>query len=459
MRSAPSLVLLLTLAACGDDIRDPFAGLSRVSGASPYDCHDDITNDVPGAEVEPSVAVDPTDPAHLIGAWQQDRWVTGAASGLGVAVSRDAGATWTASFPPFSTCGGGDFDRATDPWVTIGPDGTAYMSGLGVDAFTGNRNGILVSRSDDGGDTWGEPFPVLVEDDPDVFNDKESITADPTDATRVYATWDRLTGLLQPTMPIGTGPTMFARATDGVWDAARPIFDPGVDEQTIGNVIVVLPDGTLVDLFVHLTEISSDDPVGELAVIRSIDQGDTWSAPVVISSAGTVGIEAPDGGGFVRTGGTLPSIAVDPDSGALYVVWEDARFASRDAVAFSASLDGGLTWSPPAQINGDPSASAFTPAVAVADGGTIGVTYYDLRADPAAFLATAWLATSTDGGASWDEEPLTEPFDLHLAQIGTIFFLGDYQGLAPSGDGFVPFFAAATTGIGAPIDIFARPRE
>src|SRR5881409_3788718 len=46
------------------------------------------------AEVEPSLAVDPTDPNHLIGAWQQDRWSNGGANGIVSAVSFDGGHTW-----------------------------------------------------------------------------------------------------------------------------------------------------------------------------------------------------------------------------------------------------------------------------------------------------------------------------------------------------------------------------
>ena len=36
----------------------------------------------PDAEVEPYVAVDPTNPRHLIGSVQQDRWNDGGANGL-----------------------------------------------------------------------------------------------------------------------------------------------------------------------------------------------------------------------------------------------------------------------------------------------------------------------------------------------------------------------------------------
>ena len=47
---------------------------------------------------------------------------------------------------------------------------------------------------------------------------------------------------------------MLARSTDGgaTWEGARPIYDPGPRSQTIGNVVAVLPNGTVVDLFTQI---------------------------------------------------------------------------------------------------------------------------------------------------------------------------------------------------------------
>jgi hypothetical protein len=49
----------------------------------------------------------------------------------------------------------------------------------------------------------------------------------------------------------------------------------------------------------------------------------------------------------------IPAIAVNRESGALFVVWEDARFSGglREGIAFSKSTDGGLNWTTPVQIN------------------------------------------------------------------------------------------------------------
>src|SRR5829696_3976433 len=100
----------LALAACGDNLRDPFVGLTRVTGDSPFEdgCTAGQTGiNFRGLEVEPWLAVDPLDAHHLIGVWQQDRWSNGGAAGLATAASFDGGLTWTRSLLPFSRCGGG----------------------------------------------------------------------------------------------------------------------------------------------------------------------------------------------------------------------------------------------------------------------------------------------------------------------------------------------------------------
>src|SRR5260370_36494642 len=75
----------------------------------------------PNSKVEPFLAVDPINPAHLIGVWQQDRWSTTGSNGLITGVSWDGGRTWTRSFAHLSRCAGGSvsngggFGRGRDP--------------------------------------------------------------------------------------------------------------------------------------------------------------------------------------------------------------------------------------------------------------------------------------------------------------------------------------------------------
>jgi len=296
---------------------------------------------------------------------------------------------------------------------------------------------------------------LIADDDPDVFNDKDALSADPRTPGRLYAVWDRLTGLTQPDQPIGTGPTWLARATGGVWEPARPIYDPGIDAQTLGNVVAVLPDGTLVDGFLRIQQASTKTPMFDMAVIRSADGGDTWSAAVSIAPVGAVGVVARDGIPM-RTGAGLPQIAADPTTGTLYIAWESAIAEGGvqiEGIVVARSRDAGVTWDPPVRADGAGGAFAFTPQIAVASDGTVGTTYYDFR-DPAG--ATAWLATSQDAGATWSDERLSDVFALDPARVNNYYFLGDYEGLVARAARFVPLFALAFT-TADPTDIVVRP--
>jgi hypothetical protein len=400
-----------------------------------------------GSEVEPMVARDPLDPNHFIGVWQQDRWSDGGAPANLSGVSFDGGRTWSYARAPFSRCVGGaaangpDYPRVSDPWVTIAPDGAAYQIAIafGGGLFQpGSFGAVLTSRSADGGRTWG-PATTLRSDGSDAFNDKESITADPGDAHYVYATWDRGVGG-------STGPSMtwFARTTDGgaSWEPARQIYDPGGNNSTLNNQIAVLSDGTLVLFFSEFDTVGNATTV-RLRLMRSQDKGASWSDPITIAQSLARGSSVPETGLPIRDGANLGSIAAGRN-GTLVAVWQDARFASgaRDGIAFSRSVDGGLTWSAPVGINAVPAVQAILPTVTIRDDGVIGVTYYDFRnhAPGALSLATDyWLTTSIDG-ASWDEHHVAGPFDFTAAPYAEGLFLGDYQALSFSGSTFLPFY-------------------
>lgn len=428
----------------------------RASGDTPYAPGCSGTPDTgtlyANGEVEPFAAVNPRYPLNLIGVWQQDRWSNGGARGLGTGYSFDGGITWKRVFPPFSRCAGGnadnngDYERATDPWVSFSPNGVAHQMALSFDdAITPGKpaSAMLASRSTDGGRTWSKSI-VLVADTEERFNDKNTMTADPTDSRYVYAVWDRLSFVPGE----GAGPLLFARSTDNGlgWEPTRIVFDPGENAQTIGARIEVLPGGRLVNMFTLIDFVTE---ALSIQVILSDDKGATWSAPVKVADLLTVGITDPETGAPVRDGGILPQLAISR-RGTVTIVWQDARFSggARDGIAASQSDDGGQTWSAPVQINGDPSVPAFIPAVHVRRDGTVGVTYHDFRsntADPATLLTDTWLTRSRDGLA-WRESRVSKPFDLAKAPVARGFFVGDYQGLVSIGPVFIPFFIKSTDG-------------
>src|SRR5436190_15071243 len=129
---------LIAAASAGATV-DPVV---TVSGPSPFaaGCNPDTSGtNYPNAEVEPYLASNPANRQHMIGVWQQDRWSNGGAQGLLTAVSTNAGTSWTRPAPPpFTHCqggnaaNGGDYDRASDPWVTFGPTGSSWQISLSI---------------------------------------------------------------------------------------------------------------------------------------------------------------------------------------------------------------------------------------------------------------------------------------------------------------------------------------
>ena len=417
------------------------------------------------SEVEPYVAVDQRNTQHIVGVWQQDRWSEGGARGLMSAASFDGGKTWIRKPLPFSLCGGGTISNggaypfASDPWVTIGPTGVVYAISLSFGGVVagGTNSAVLASRSLDGGRTWSNPS-TLVLDEGAYYSDKESITADPSDPNLVYAVWDR------GPANVDGAPATFARSTDAgaTWEPAHSIFDPGSSAQTIGNEIVVLPNGTLVDLFTQLNFLPNNNETAEAVIVRSSDHGVTWSGPIKIADLEAVGARDPETGKSVRDGADLPQMAVAPN-GTLFMTWADGRFSNgaRDAIALTRSSDGGTTWSTPVAINADTAAEAFEPSVHVRDDGTVTVTYYDFRNDTsdASTLPTIlWLTHSSDT-IHWTESAVAGPFNLGIAPDARGLFLGDYQGLSSLGNITAPFFVITNSGNTANrTDIFSEPQ-
>jgi hypothetical protein len=452
-------------------------------------------------EVEPWIDVNPVNSANLVAVYQQDRYSNGGSRGTVASVSLDGGATWAeVVVPTATTCTGGPYSRASDPWVSFGPDGTAHVMSLVTDPDppTGGfgDNGMVYSRSIDGGFTWSAPILLATETDPRFLHDKNSITADPNDPNYVYAVWDRIQSNASEVHAgeNGTGlgfkgPILLARSTNGgqTFEPARKIYETGANKQTIGNQIVVRPQGEVFDFFGDIVNGSRRrGGIGPvlLSYIVSTDKGATWSMPrslgdqlpmTLFRPASTADLEAaacPDPGQTgacpIRGGDLIADVAVDPVDGSLHAVWMDARFSFFqtgqflwDSVAYMESIDGGFTWSTPIQVNATPPGSvqnsqAFTPSVDVSTDGTVTVTYYDFRnntTSPATLDTSFWAihchsaSESCASSASWDEETQVGPtFDIREAPFARGYFLGDYVGLANDGGDFVSAFGSTVGG-------------
>jgi len=488
------------------------------------------------SEVEPWLDVSPANSDIMAGIWQQDRWNDGGSRGNLLALSVDGGDTWASFMPPNVTdCtenpaaadGGFDvFDRASDPWLSFAPNGDLHLMHLvfdvelpkGKPGSLSGRNGMVAQKVPaaalaDGKITdaeWGPPI-LLALDEAGDLHDKNTMTADPTvpAGTHVYAVWDFLTvnegakrnperGVFGGGLAF-KGAAVFTRTTDGgaTWEPLRKLYDPGGINQTIGNQIVVLPNGTLVDVFNEILNFRNSDHGAQfdfnVALKRSTDKGTRWkpsgqpirAAKMLSRTLFTpfpfVGVYHPDaegtatldGDNAVRSGGDLiPEVAVDPNNSNLYVVWQDARFSAAaaggfgdptqliDEIAFAMSTDGGFTWSAPIKINQTPvelplgNRQAFTPMVRVNDDGVVAVSYYDFRNNaPDDGKATTDLfvvhchanCSSPDSWTPANEVRVTRTsFDTAALPFARGFFPGDYVGFSTDGEDFLPFFTQST---------------
>lgn len=203
--------------------------------ACPFGASEDFAAAYDDAEVEPQVAVNPTNPNEMVGVTQQDRWPDGGARGLSSWMSLDRGLTWI-KLPdaPWAACQGGPtrFGRVTDPWVSYDKAGNIYFIGQPIDSAALGISAISVTTFNRTLNEWAVPT-IIQEDigDRGVFNDKVSITGDPTRAGYAYATWLRADfppGQNQsPTADFHSfayrGQPMFSRTTDGGATWSKPV--------------------------------------------------------------------------------------------------------------------------------------------------------------------------------------------------------------------------------------------
>jgi hypothetical protein len=358
----------------------------------------------------------------IVSTYQVGRVFNGGATDIGFSTSTDGGASWTHGFLPGTSreaMNPGPFFSVSDASVAYdAKDGVWIISWLGAHFSGGGIVDVIVSRSTDGGLTWGAPVTVAATG---VFYDKNWSTCDNTSTSpfygHCYTEFDNASA--------GDLELMSTSADSGLtWGAPTPTAD---NAHGLGGQPVVQPNGRVVVPYEGLSGASG------IRSFSSDDGGATWNASVQISTRTSHTVPG------VRTS-PLPSAEINRD-GVVYVVWQDRRFepdGTANDIIMSTSADG-TTWSPVTRIPLDPVGSNidhFIPGLAVDRTSTgshtlLALTYYTEQPSGctgSTCTIQANFSSSLDNGQSWSTpQKLGDPMQLAwIAPTTQGAMVGDY---------------------------------
>lgn len=365
---------------------------------------------------EPSIAVNPNNPHQLVAAYQV---------GATAAFSSDAGEHWTLA----AATAPKDYAVSGDVSVTFDDKGHAFLCYIAFDklgtenywAHNATRNGIFVRRSDDGGKTWNSEASTVISHptEPGIpFEDKPYIVAD-TNPRSPHA-GNLYVGWTQFTLAKST--ILFSRSTDdgNTWSAPIEISShEGLPRDDNGAVEgfsgAIAPDGALYVVWADGDNIAFTD---------SKDGGETFAPSREVLDVAPLYFKVSS----VDRANGFPQISLDPKTNRLFVSWSDYRNGDVD-IFVSTSGDRGTSWSPAVRVNSDPihnGSDQFFQWLSVDPvTGVAYVVFYDRRDDSKNRNTTVVLARSTDGGHNFQNYAWTrKPFESRDD------FIGDYTGLA-----------------------------
>lgn len=406
-------------------------------------------------QTEPHIAVDPTDPDHLVLGTIDYNFPA-----VSAYVSIDGGATWDG--PRQIRYQHEDLISGGDPVVAFDRQGRAYLSSIsiGEEEFTiGPVIGFAmvsttqVAASPDGGFTWEEPVAtarsgvdtsaISVDSEGRVrgeirmsFLDKPwmAVGPHPDDGDRdvIYLTYTDFV-LKYKILYIGEVPTLSApqiettirlvRSEDGgvTWSApiavsptVRRIYGEvsgpgavgpvvGIKRVVQGSQVAVGPEGDVYVVWLDSTDDETMKGLGEIYIARSEDGGETFSDPQRIAILLEPGFR-PRNAYFRYWASAFPQVAVGPDGAVnvVYVALPPEKLTDEGDVFFIRSEDQGKHWSLPRRLNQDESDRLqFFPALDVGPDAVIHVMWGDMREDPVETRYHIYYTRSEDGGQTW----------------------------------------------------------
>jgi hypothetical protein len=382
----------------------------------------------------------------IVSAAQDGRFFDGGGSDIGYATSTDGGTTWTQGTLPGITNnngGTGSFQRVSDASVAYDAMHNVWLiSSIPITTSVTVPN-VFVSRSTDGGLTFGNPVSVA---SGSTSFDKNWTVCDNTATSPFYGHCytefdDNAAGDREK----------MSTSTDGglTWG---PALNTANNATGLGGQPVVQPNGTVIVPAANASESG-------IIAWRSTNGGASWSSTVTVAAVADHTVA-----GSLRTG-PLPTAEIDA-AGKVYVAWQDCRFRSgckSNDIVYSTSTDG-VTWTAVTRVPIDATTSGvdhFIPGLGVnptTSGSTaqLGLTYYFYRT--AACRTSCSLEVgyiqSNNGGSTWNAHTdVAGPFAVSLTpNTSQGRMVGDYISTSWLNGKAFGAFAVAKTPSGSAFD-------
>ncbi|HRY97870.1 MAG TPA: exo-alpha-sialidase [Bacteroidales bacterium] len=387
--------------------------------------HPNILIGGPGYDNEPSIALDPDNPMHLVAGANLNN----------VYWSSDGGWTWSSSTltSPYGVWG--------DPVIISGLNGRFYYFHLSNPPSPGQWIDRIVCQYADSiagpwsaGTYMGLNLPKV--------QDKEWGIVDRSNGN-IYVSWTQFDEY-DSYNPLDSSVILFSRSLDQGLSWSNPVrlskqagdcVDS--DNTTEGAVPAVGPNGEVY--------VAWSGPAG-IRFDRSTNGGISWLENDILV-ADHIGGWDQSVPGIYRCNG-MPITLCDTGSsafhGSIYVCWGDERAGAGDLdVWVSRSSDQGNTWSSPVRVNQDsPGKMQFFPWMAVDPvTGHLWVVFYDRR-NHSNTQTDVYLARSTDGGLTWTDFRISENPFLPNSNV----FFGDYTHIVAYNDVVRPIWTRMDNG-------------
>ena len=343
-------LLIAATAALGAASLGPAMAATPAAASRPYEI-----NLVQGVGAgEPEIAVDPVH--HTIAvAFLMSNPATGA-SKCGIATSRDRGKTWQVRYKSPADPSRTTNPNCSDPVAAGGTGSAIYVGGM----FQSSAMDTFVSRSVDGGKTWG-PAEYSTGNRDAVANAEAAPNSGLDD--RPWLTADNRTGHVYSSMAdfVPRFRRWITASSDGgrTFGPPRPIASNASPELVAGDYIPSSANGVLAESYV--TTAVDPSCLCRQVFETSTDDGVTWTRHAAPIPAQWTAADPSHPGRFAILSG-----------GSDITDWQ--TFDPNNLMV-AVTRDYGQTWSTPVRIGQNPPNPRWMPWIAYGPTGALGVSY------------------------------------------------------------------------------------